>query len=113
METNEIKDYYRPQEPVHPFDILEDELEAREISKKDFAIRIGMQPSNFSRMLKNRGDLSSELALKLEMQLGIPYLHWMKFQEDYLRDKLGLQPFQHTNDAARSNHAIDAIHFQV
>lgn len=85
METNEVKAYV-PFHPVHPFEILKEELDARGISQKDFAESIGMKASNFSRMLKAKGELSSEMAFKLEDSLGIPYSHWMGFQEKYLRD---------------------------
>lgn len=85
METNE-KAPYLPIEPVHPYEILEDELKARGISKKEFALRLGMKASNFSRMLKDRGSLSSEMALRLEKELEIPYLDWMRYQEMYLKD---------------------------
>ncbi len=85
METNK-KDQFFPSSPIHPYDILEDELKARDIHKKDFAQLLGMKPSNFSRMLKARGNLSSETAMKLEEILGIPYSMWMKLQEAYLKD---------------------------
>ena len=90
METNNMNTYC-PFTPVHPYDILEEELEARGISKKAFAQQIGMKPSNFSRMLSFRGELSSEMALKFEEVLDIPYLDWMKYQEAYLKDKRRLQ----------------------
>lgn len=85
METNN-QNQYMAFSPVHPYDILEDELKARGISKKNFATLIGMKPSNLSRMLKTRGELSSETALKLEEVLGIPYSMWMKLQEMYIKD---------------------------
>lgn len=86
METNEVNAYV-PFHPVHPFEILKEELDARGISQKEFAESIGMKASNFSRMLKAKGELSSEMAFKLEDSLGIPYSHWMGFQEKYLRDQ--------------------------
>lgn len=86
METNNKFDFI-PSMPVHPFDILKDELEAREIKQKDFAIMIGMEPSNLNRMLKSRGDLTSEMAIRLEKALGIPYEHWMGFQREFILDK--------------------------
>ncbi|MDE7420410.1 MAG: helix-turn-helix domain-containing protein [Muribaculaceae bacterium] len=89
METNN-QDQFFPSSPIHPYDILEDELKARDIQKKDFAPLLGMKPSNFSRMLKARGNLSSETAMKLEEILGIPYSFWMKLQEAYLRDCIRL-----------------------
>ena len=83
-----------PSSPIHPFDILVDELKARGISKKDFAAQLGMKASNFSRMLKAKSSLSSETAIKLEKLLGIPYSQWMLFQEEYIKDciRLNVQP---------------------
>lgn len=83
-----------PSTPIHPFDILVDELKARGISKKDFASQLGMKASNFSRMLKAKSSLSSETAIKLEKLLGIPYSQWMLFQEEYIKDciRLNMQP---------------------
>lgn len=85
MATNDTMEY-KPFHPVHPFEILEDEIKARGISKKAFAESIGMKPSNFSRMLKMRGELTSEMSMKLESALGIPYIDWMRFQEEYMKD---------------------------
>ena len=85
METNKTTSY-TPSAPVHPFDIVEDEIVARGLTKKEFAESIGMKPSNFSRMLKKKGELTSEMALKLETALDIPYRHWMRYQEQYLKD---------------------------
>ena len=85
METNKTISYI-PSAPVHPFDIVEDEIAARGLTKKEFAESIGMKPSNFSRMMKTKGELTSEMALKLEAALDIPYRHWMRYQEQYLKD---------------------------
>lgn len=85
METNN-KTHFFPSSPIHPFDILVDELKARGISKKDFAAQLGMKASNFCRMLKTKGSMSSETAIKLEKLLGIPYSQWMLFQEEYIKD---------------------------
>lgn len=85
METNKTISYI-PSAPVHPFDIVEDEIAARGLTKKEFAESIGMKPSNFSRMMKKKGELTSDMALKLEAALDIPYRHWMMYQEQYIKD---------------------------
>lgn len=90
METNETRGYI-PTTPIHPFDILKDELEARGISHKEFAEKLGMAPSNFCRMLTQKGELTSDMAMKLEDNLGIPYMDWMGYQEGFLRDSKRLQ----------------------
>lgn len=90
METNELNAFL-PSRPVHPFEILEDEIVARGMSYKEFARQIDMAPSNFSRMLKMQGELTSEMAIKLEKALGIPYIEWMSYQESYLKDKARIE----------------------
>lgn len=104
METNKTTSYI-PSAPVHPFDIVEDEIAARGLTKKEFAESIGMKPSNFSRMLKKKGELTSEMAMKLEAALDIPYRHWMRFQEQYLKDcaRLNLSSLNKTTDSKSSH----------
>ncbi len=85
METDK-KNQYKAISAIHPFDILEDEIAARGLTKKKFAESIGMKSSNFCRMIKTKGALTPEMALRLEGALGIPYNHWMKFQEGYVKD---------------------------
>ena len=97
---NEVKAYV-PFHPVHPFEILKEELEARDISQKEFAESIGMKVSNFNRMLKAKGELSSEMALKLEDSLGIPYSHWMGFQEKFIRDQRMIEQRECTEKSAK------------
>jgi hypothetical protein len=84
METNKG---YVPRHAVHPFEILKEELVARNISQKEFAKRIDMQPSNFNRLLKSEADVSFEFALRLEKELDIPAEHWIKYMKAYVRDK--------------------------
>lgn len=84
METNKE---YIPRHAVHPFEILKEELVARNISQKEFAGKIGMQPSNFNRLLKSEADVSLEFALLLEKELDIPAEHWVKYMKAYVRDK--------------------------
>lgn len=81
-----IDESWVPARAVHPLEILQEELKARGIKQKDFAKTLGMQASNLSRMIKNREEVSTTLALKLEGALGIPARHWTSLQEQYLRD---------------------------
>ena len=103
METNNTISYI-PSTPVHPFGIVEDEIAARGLTKKEFAESIGMKPSNFCRMLKKKGELTSEMAIKLEAALDIPYRHWMRYQEQYLKDcsRLSMSTLNKNTDKATS-----------
>lgn len=112
METNKTTSYI-PSVPVHPFDIVEDEIAARGLTKKEFAESIGMKPSNFSRMLKKKGELTSEMALKLEAALDIPYRHWMRYQEQYIKDcsRLNLS-YSNENRVKESSHPEKRIDYE-
>lgn len=83
-----IDENWIPSRAVHPFDMLKEELVAREIRQGDFAQQLGMKASNFSRMIKNKEELSTELALKLEDLLDIPARLWTGLQIQYHRDKM-------------------------
>ena len=68
---------------LHPGSVIADELEGRGILKKDFAWKIGLQPSHLSDLLKGKRHVSAKLALKLEKLLGIEADLWLRLQMDY------------------------------
>lgn len=92
-----IDGMYIPVHPVHPYDILQNELKARGISNRKFAIRIGLSPRKFHKMLYGKGRLGIELAKKLERELNIPAKHWLRFMERYIRDKKLIEKSKYVN----------------
>ncbi len=68
---------------LHPGEVLNDELEARNISKKDFATILEMQPPHLSDIIKGKRHISAKLALKLEKHLGIDAGFWLRLQNSY------------------------------
>ena len=85
---------------VHPGGILQEELEARGIKKKDFARQLEIEASNLSAILHGKRDISKELAIKLEKLLGIPARTWIELQNDYYFDKkeIELRKLQSSRD---------------
>ena len=79
-----------PVEAVHPTELIIDEIKERGIRRKDMAIRLGMQPSNFSRMLKQKETITPQMANKLEEALGIPASMWLNLQAEYDRDVVAI-----------------------
>jgi len=71
---------------THPLEVVEDEIKARGISKKEFAARIGMKPSNLSRMLRMKQEITASFAEKLEDVLGIDASFWLRMQSSYIKD---------------------------
>ena len=68
---------------LHPGTVIADELEARGIAKKDFALKIGLQPPHLSDLLKGKRHISAKLALQLERHLGIDADFWLRLQIAY------------------------------
>ncbi len=68
---------------THPGEIVEIELEARDIKKSSFALDIRMYPSHFSDIIKGRRSITTPIALKLEKALGIDAAFWLRMQMDY------------------------------
>lgn len=65
---------------LHPGEVLEMELAARNIKKTKFADLLGMKPGHFSELLHGKRHVSASTALKLEQLLDISAEFWMRVQ---------------------------------
>lgn len=65
---------------LHPGEVLTLELEARQIKKADFAVQLGIKPSQLSELLHGKRHVSAQMALRLESLLGIDAEFWMRVQ---------------------------------
>ena len=81
-----INEKFIPVQAIHPTELIEDELKARGMQKKELAELLGMKASNFSRFLRTKENITSSMALKLENALGIPADYWMDLQLEYEKD---------------------------
>lgn len=70
-------------ETLHPGEVLEMEIEARNYKKTAFAALLQMRPSQLSELLHGKRHVSVALALKLEALLGINAEYWMRVQVSY------------------------------
>jgi antitoxin HigA-1 len=68
---------------LHPGAVLGEELEARDIPQKEFAVLVDMRPPHLNELIKGKRHISALLALKLEKQLGISAAFWLRLQIDY------------------------------
>lgn len=68
---------------LHPGEVLADELSAREITQKDFAQKIKLQPPHLNDLLKGKRHISARIALKIERELGIDAAYWLRLQMNY------------------------------
>lgn len=68
---------------LHPGEVLSDELSAREITQKEFAQKIKLQPPHLNDLLKGKRHVSARIALKIEKELGIDAAYWLRLQMNY------------------------------
>jgi len=83
---------------LHPGEVLEEELEARDLKKSVFAMDLKIYPSHFSNILKGKRDINASIALKLEKALDISAEFWVRLQAEYDL-KLERQRLQHAKIA--------------
>ncbi len=85
METKKIyaPDELIPSQPIHPGEMLKDELEARGISQRKFAEVIDCSYSVLNEILNGKRPVTTEYALKVEAATGIKAHIWLELQADY------------------------------
>lgn len=73
----------QPSEPIHPGEMLKDELEARGISQRKFAQTIDVSYSILNKVVNGKRPITTEYALKIEAATGIDAEFWRGLQSDY------------------------------
>ena len=72
-----------PFRPVHPGEILKDELEYRNLSQKQFAELLGFPYTAFNEILNSKRPVTTEFAMIMEAALGVPAYMLAGMQTDY------------------------------
>ena len=70
-------------EPIHPGEMLKDELQARGISQRKFARIIGMPYTAFNEIINGHRPITTDTALKIEAATGITANLWINMQANY------------------------------
>ncbi len=84
MKTKDIA----PAKAIHPGEILMDELEAREISQKEFAIKLGVQPTQLNEIIKGKRGITAEHAVLIGKGLNMEPIVWQNLQSLYELDRV-------------------------
>lgn len=72
-----------PSTPIHPGEMIKDEIEYRGVSQKALAAEIGVPASVLNEVLNGKRAVTTEYALLLEAALGIEADLWIRLQSDY------------------------------
>lgn len=80
---NMIANNLTPSTPIHPGEMIKDEIKYRGITQKQLAKEIGIPASVLNAVLNGKRAVTTEYALLLEAALGIEADLWLKLQSDY------------------------------
>ena len=69
--------------PIHPGEVLKDEIEYRGISQGKLAVQMGMSYKMLNHILNERRPVTTQTALLFEAALGIPADSLIRLQTDY------------------------------
>jgi addiction module HigA family antidote len=75
--------------PIHPGEILADELEELNITGSDLAKNIHVPPSQILQILAGKIPITADMALRLGRWFGTGPGIWLNLQQSYNLDKAG------------------------
>ena len=87
-----IANNIRPSAPIHPGELLKDELEYRGVTQKSFAEKIGVPAPVLNDVLNGKRQISTEYAMLIEAATGIDASLWLKLQAEYNMHKAESNP---------------------
>lgn len=77
--ANELQSF----RPVHPGELLKDELEYRRLSQRMISQRLGLPYTAFNEILNGKRPVTTDFALIMEAALGVPAYLLVGLQTDY------------------------------
>jgi len=86
MNNNQVLDHNGNEietEAFHPGEFLLEEIEERDLLKKDVAKALEILPQHLSEIFAGKRNISARLAVKLEKILGISSHYWLGLQMEY------------------------------
>lgn len=78
-----IANNLEPSVPIHPGEMIKEEIGCRGITQKKLAEQTGIPYTALNEVLNGKRPVSTEYALLLEAALGIEAEIWIKTQADY------------------------------
>lgn len=69
--------------PVHPGDVLKDELEERGLSQSALAEHIRVLPKTINEICRGKRGISAKMAVKLSRALGASPQFWLNLQNNW------------------------------
>lgn len=86
--------------PVHPGEVIRDELEELNLTQSALAKHIGVLPKTINEICRGKRGISAEMALKLSKALGGSPQFWLNLQNNWEISQLDKTTFEHINRVA-------------
>ena len=80
--------------PVHPGEVLKDELDEIELTQTALAKHIGVLPKTINEICKGKRGISAEMAVKLSKALGYSPQFWLNLQNNWELSQLTYTNFE-------------------
>lgn len=72
-----------PYRPIHPGELLKEELECRNISQKAFALKLGVPYKTLNEIMNSKRPVTEDFALLTEAALGVEPNLLLRMQSSY------------------------------
>lgn len=79
--------------PVHPGEVLKDELEEIELTQTALANHIGVLPKTINEICRGKRGISADMAMKLSKALGGSPQFWLNLQNNWELSQLDTTVF--------------------
>ena len=86
--------------PVHPGEVLKDELEEIELTQSALAKHIGVLPKTINEICRGKRGISAEMAMKLSKALGGSPQFWLNLQNNWKLSQLNQAVFENIRRVA-------------
>lgn len=83
VDSRMVANNLTPSEPIHPGEMIKDEIEYRGLSQRKLAAQMGVSPTLLNEILNGKRSVSTEYALLFEAALGIDADIWIRQQARY------------------------------
>lgn len=86
--------------PVHPGEVLKDELEEIGLTQTALAAHIGVLPKTINEICRGKQGISAEMAVKLSKALGGSPQFWLNLQNNWELSQLSYSNFKNIHHVA-------------
>ena len=80
--------------PVHPGEVLKDELEEIDLKQSVLARHVGVLPKTINEICRGKRGISAEMAVKLSKALGGSPQFWLNLQNNWELSQLNYNNFK-------------------